>query len=48
MPNWVTNDLRIYGPKTEIERFLYHVKTGHSDFDFRMIIPLSYSPEELR
>jgi len=56
MPNWVTNDLRIYGPKNEIEGFLYHVKTEDSDFDFSMIIPRKTawepwqvnSPEELR
>ena len=55
MANWVTNDLRIYGPNTEIERFLYHVKTEDSDFDFSMIIPRKTawepwrvnSPEEL-
>jgi hypothetical protein len=39
MPNWVTNDLRIYGPRAEIQRFLDHVKTENSRFDFRPIIP---------
>jgi hypothetical protein len=39
MPNWVYNNLRIYGPRAEIERFLDTVKTKDSRFDFNTIIP---------
>jgi hypothetical protein len=39
MPNWVYNNLRIYGPTAEIERFLDIVKTKDSRFDFNTIIP---------
>jgi hypothetical protein len=39
VPNWVYNNLRIYGPRAEIERFLDIVKTKHSRFDFNTIIP---------
>src|SRR5215471_10175751 len=34
MANMVYNKLSIYGPKTEIERFLYHVITEDSDRRF--------------
>lgn len=45
MPNWCENDLKIIGPKEEIQRFLDHVKTDSSRFDFETIIPY---PEEFK
>lgn len=39
MPNWCENDLKIVGKKEEIQRFLDHVKTDRSRFDFETIIP---------
>ena len=45
MPNSVYNTLRIYGPKTEIERFLYHVITEDSD---RWVRPERLHIEKIR
>ena len=39
MPNWVYNNLRIYGPRAEIERFLDTVKTKDSRCDLKVFIP---------
>jgi len=45
MPNWCENDLRVIGKKEEIQRFLDHVKTESSRFDFETIIPY---PDEFK
>jgi len=39
MPNWCENDLTVRGPKAEVQRFLDHVKTETTKFDFSTIIP---------
>jgi hypothetical protein len=44
MPNWCENDLRVEGPRADLERLLEEAK-GESPFDFNRFIPY---PEEFR
>lgn len=44
MPNWVQNNISLYGEKENIKRVLELVKSDESAFDFNKIIPM---PKEL-
>ena len=40
MPNYVINEIELYGNKNEIKRLLDFVKSKDNDFDFDKIIPM--------
>lgn len=44
MPNWVQNDIFLYGEEEDIKKVLELVKSDESEFDFNKIIPM---PKEL-
>lgn len=40
MPNWVQNDIYLYGEAKDIKKVLEYVKSDTSEFDFNKIIPM--------
>ena len=40
MPNWVQNDIYLYGEEKDIKKVLEYVKSDTSEFDFNKIIPM--------
>ena len=40
MPNWVQNDIYLYGEEKDIKKVLELVKSDESEFDFNKIIPM--------
>lgn len=43
MPNWVRNEIEVYGNEKDMQRFLKKIKSKDSDFDFNKIIPMPKS-----
>lgn len=46
MPNWVRNDAKITGKKTDLDKLVHKIKSAESEFDFNRIIPEPKTKEE--